>query len=180
MVRPTWSAGLFSGDELLLDANVWIYLEGPPGQPEEFVEKYSALLQEAEAVGCQIVLSDTVLSEFINRCFRIAYGVWQNRSSHSFKAFRSSDAGEQAKKDIATACSSIMNFCSRATRYTGSLEHFREAVSELATGNHDYNDLRIAACCRAENLTLVTHDADFRALSDLTIITANKSALTPA
>ncbi len=167
----------YSQDEVLFDANVWFYLEGPPGQHEELVEIYSGLLDRLQARGAALVTAPLVLSEFVNRYARIEYNAWSQRSSKAFKEYRSSEAFAPVKQDIHQACRNIIGLSTRTVRRAISLEELEADLATFAAGTHDFNDLMIARLCRQEQLMLVTHDADFADLDGLVIVTANRTML---
>jgi len=43
-------------------------------------------------------------------------------------------------------------------------------------GDSDFNDQVLVEICKSKDLTLITHDADFKAV-DINILTANKKLL---
>lgn len=49
-----------------------------------------------------------------------------------------------------------------------------ELLKDYAAGDSDFNDQVIVELCKREDLTLVTHDGDFKG-SGIPILTANKN-----
>ena len=51
-------------------------------------------------------------------------------------------------------------------------------MREYARGGCDFNDQLITALCKSEELTLITHDRDFKGKrQEISILTANKELL---
>jgi predicted nuclease of predicted toxin-antitoxin system len=65
---------------------------------------------------------------------------------------------------------------SEPTRSRFNAAEIVSILTEYAGGEADFNDQVLAELCRADNLKLVTHDADFSG-SNLTILTANPKLL---
>lgn len=83
------SAYTFSANEqILFDANIWLYLFAPPQNPKApFVAEYSAHFARMSKSGAKPVFDPLILSEYINRYCRIE---WEGkyRTKHiTFKAF---------------------------------------------------------------------------------------------
>lgn len=167
----------FKQDEILFDANVWVYLEGPPGAPDTLVKAYSALLESILIKGSVLVTAPLVLSEFVNVYLDTGYKAWANRRDTSKKEFRKSPAYDPWLRDVKQACRNILDRCGRTVRTAASLDGLRDDIATFSEGSYDFNDLLLARLCREERLTLVTHDADFAEMEGLTIVTANKKAL---
>lgn len=167
----------FAQDEVLLDANIWLYLEGPPGASEKLVATYSNLLERIIVQESPLVTAPLVLSEFANRYVRFHYNEWAHRREKSFKDYRKSAAFEPVLPEVSRACSNILGFCERTVRSAISLDELAAEITTFSKGSHDLNDLLLARLCQKEGLILVTHDADFAELDDLTIVTANKRLL---
>ena len=63
-------------DKLLLDANIWLYIYGPQGDPADHRTRvYSAALANILAVKSHIYLDVLILSEFINRYAHLRYDI---------------------------------------------------------------------------------------------------------
>jgi predicted nucleic acid-binding protein len=173
-VHDASTYSFFSQDEILLDANIWLYLEGPPGQDQRLVEAYSGLLERILAKRNVLVTAPLVVSEFVNRYVRLHYDAWTHRREKSFKDFRLSAAYRPVLQGLDQACKTMLSLCSRTVRGSVSLDELEADVSNFVGGSHDFNDLILARLCRKDNLILVTHDADFAAIDGLTIVTANR------
>jgi predicted nucleic acid-binding protein len=177
-IHDAQSYTFYSQDQILFDANVWLYLEGPFGQDQRRVEAYSGLLELILARRNVLVTTPLVMSEFVNRYARLHYNTWAHRRSKSFKEFRSNSnpAYKAVQEGLDQACQTILGFCERAVCDI-TLEEMKADLATFASGSHDFNDLLLARLCRKESLILVTHDADFASLDGLTIVTANRKLL---
>lgn len=168
----------FGQDEVLFDANIWLYLEGPPGQRAELANAYSLVLENILVRDAALVMSPFVLSEFVNRYLRINYDTWTDRRLYSFKEYRSREAYRAVAAEVALASKRILDRCQRVVRGTSSIDTLKQDVSAMAGElSHDFNDLLLARSCREEGLILVTHDADASRYDGIVVVTANKRAL---
>ena len=164
-------------EEVILDANIWLYLQGPlAGVQQSLLDIYSNVLDRILLKKCGLVISPFILSEFANRYARME----QKVSTHwnlNFKNYRQMDAFKPVLEDITRACQNITGMCTRSTRYTPDVSALQTVLTEIANKNLDFNDALLAWVCRRENLILVTHDGDFADLDGLTVVTANRGAL---
>jgi hypothetical protein len=63
-----------SRDGVLFDANIWMYIYGPPSHiSSQYRYAYTSALRRIRGAGCPIVLDALVLSEFINAYARFFY-----------------------------------------------------------------------------------------------------------
>jgi hypothetical protein len=80
-----------TSEKILLDANIWLYLFPPPGNPKRTIAAiYSTHFARMIGNGVQPVLDPLILSEYLNRYCRIE---WEGRykTIHSkYKSFRNS------------------------------------------------------------------------------------------
>ena len=78
-------------EEILIDANIWLYLFPPPQRPDNPIARsYSAAFANLFRTSAQPVLDPLVMSEYLNRYCRIEWnGRFQGRYSE-YKDFRRS------------------------------------------------------------------------------------------
>lgn len=159
-------------DRLLFDTNVWFFIEGPqnPDRPDRKVDVYSHALERILAAGSRLFLDPLVLCEFVNLCARHSC-LLDTGTRDLFKAYRDSDAFLPRAKEIAAT---VRRIAKRCTPVDCSFSTFdlTELVDEFLQQRPDVNDQLIARVCRANDLTLVTDDADFAQLN-VTILSAN-------
>jgi predicted nucleic acid-binding protein len=163
-----------SSDELLLDANVWLFIYGPQKPGNTRVATYSQALAKILAAQCRIYIDVLIVSEFINAYARLK---WKLVAPHinRFKAFRKSPDFKPVAQDIAADVRRVLNYCSRIENGFEALD-IDGLIDEYAAGDADFNDQVIAALCKRKGLKLVTDDGDFSG-HGITVMTANKRLL---
>jgi predicted nucleic acid-binding protein len=166
-------------DNLLFDANVWLYLHHPQYKPSNQQTRiYSSALKRMLEARNRIFIDALVLSEFVNVLARYAFHVLsqhQKDQMNNFKSFRKSSKFRPVAKDIVAACRKILGFCTRIESQFVPL-NIDALLSQYEGGASDLNDLLLANLCKSRNLTLVTDDGDFRR-SGLKVLTANNRLL---
>src|SRR3990170_1835794 len=102
-------------DKLLFDANIWLYVFGPQGNPADHRTKiYSSALARILAVKSRIYLDVLILSEFLNRYARLRYDIMRPAGwPKEFKSFRKSAAFKPIAKDIAADARRVVKECER-------------------------------------------------------------------
>lgn len=163
------------GDNLLFDANIWLFIYGPQGDPRDWrTRTYSKSLANALKAGSSLYIDVLVLSEFINRYARLEHKL-QKASPYRFKTFRDSSAFKPIAKHIANDVRRIVGLCIRTESGFESVD-IADLLNEFGRGNSDFNDQVLTALCQTRGLTLVTHDADFKDCG-VAILTANRRLL---
>lgn len=165
-------------DALLFDANIWLYIYGLSNtkNAERLKRKYENQFRRIRGLKVPIFLDVLVLSEFINAYSRQFYNrLPEATKSADFKAFRNSADFQPIAQEIAKFSRKILSKTQRTNIAFESVE-MGAIIDAYVAANADFNDLMLAELCKANNLKLVTHDADFQG-DDLTIITANSRLL---
>ncbi|MDE0016353.1 MAG: PIN domain-containing protein [Candidatus Poribacteria bacterium] len=162
-------------DRLFLDANIWLYLYGPPKPRSRWVPIYASVFNRILRAKSQIHIDVLVVSEFINAYARLE---WQFVARHfnSFKNFRSSSYFKPVAEDIADDAELVMSHCSMIESGFTTLP-MHDLLNDYATGDFDFNDQVITKLCKNNGFTLITNDGDFRT-QEIPILTANPSLLT--
>lgn len=148
-----------SHDELLLDANIWLYLYGPQRPGDKRTAAYSQAFAKILSARSRICIDVLIVSEFINTYARLQWDV-MGRPSGNFKEFRKSRDFKPIAADIAAAARRVLKHCTCVESEFATLDA-NQIISEYETGDSDFNDQVIAALCRKKGLKLVTHDSDF-------------------
>ncbi len=165
-------------EQLLLDANVWLYCYVPL-RPSGFWERlYSRALADMLNARCTILVDNLVLAEFANRSAHVKYDIARDSNLSLPDTFRKFCESEHFK-DVARAVAFEVRAVLRNSRPIDvPFSQFDTArlVSDFETGKRDFNDLMIAELCRRQGLTLVTNDAGFTE-PDIPILTANRRLL---
>ena len=89
--------------------------------------------------------------------------------------FRNSPSFKSVAQDIANDVDRILKPSSRIESGFTAL-NTPDLLNEFAAGAADFNDQVIAALCKRNGLTLVTHDGDFTE-PGLSVLTANRNLL---
>ena len=160
-------------DELLLDTNIWLSIYGfaKPGDHRSVI--YSKALSEMLAANCRICVDVLILSEYVNAYARFRYNLLN--TSAVFKNFRKGADFKPIAADIAGDVRQILKHCERIESDLPDVD-IGELIDDFEKGDSDFNDQVLVELCKRRNLTLVTHDADFRDRG-LTVLTANKNLL---
>lgn len=177
LVYPIESFKFTPQDAVLFDANIWLYIYGPPSHiSNQYRGAYTLALRRIRGCGCPILLDSLVLSEFINAYARFFYNKMPPDNKPSdFKLFRNSSDFKPVAEQISRRAKKILEKTEPA-KNGFDLVGMTEILSEYAGGEADFNDQILAEICRSNGLKLVTHDADFSA-TNLTILTANPRLL---
>jgi len=176
-VRPIEWFDFRKRHRLLIDTNVWLYLNGPQVKDDDKSRKYSDALKKIRQAKSDVFVDIVVLSEFINRYLRIKYKAWKSHEEATFKDFRSSTDYPAVARDIANAARGILRTCVPLDSGLESLD-MKLLLGDFEENRRDFNDQVLAELCKARELTLITHDGDFKGLG-ITLLTANRRMLEP-
>ena len=166
--------GFTARDGLLLDANIWLFLYCPHGDPKAYGPAvYSAAFKNILAAKSRIYVSSIILGEFIYRYCRLAHGLLfaKNAAPEDFKDFRRTAPFKQVAKAVSDAGRRVLKDA-RPIDDNFTAVDVLQILADFEAGKQDFNDLLIGEICRRNKLTLVTDDEDF---SDqgVPILTAN-------
>lgn len=148
------------GEPILIDANIWLYLQPPAAQPPPgFAWRYSKALKNLLGAGARPVIESLVLSEYLNRYLRLEYdGAWRGVYP-TFKKFRiSGDFAALSKSAVADA-RQILKFAAPQDTPLSSLD-IPAVLAETEAGTLDFNDGVLVETCRLRGWKLLTNDGD--------------------
>ena len=148
------------GEPVLIDANVWLYLQPPAAQPAPgFAWRYSRALKNLLGAGATPVIESLVLSEYLNRYLRLEYdGAWR-RAYPKFKDFRKSgDFAPLAQSAVADAREILKLAAPHDTLLSSS--DIPAILAETESGTLDFNDGVLVETCRLRGWKLLTNDGD--------------------
>lgn len=169
---------VFNGSEtLILDTNILLYLFGPYNGSEDY--GYSDFLEDILNKKCKLVVSDVILSEFVNRNLRLAYSTYikdNNLNSRRFKYKRdyreTSDFAENYELSLEIIRTEILTI---AELVEISIEDMENSVS-TNYAMLDYNDEIILRTAERNDYGIATHDSDFfKQETDVLIFSTNLS-----
>lgn len=155
------------------DTNIWLYIYGPIGWPDERSAIYSRALKEIRNSNGTIYINCMIISEFINAFSRIEFK--QQSDFSRYKEFRNSLSYRAIAQDIAYNVRKILKNTLTCDPELQAID-LPEVMDLFEQGKYDFNDLLFAQICRAKGLVFVTHDKDFSELG-VEILTANEKLL---
>ena len=177
MGRKALEVGSYSfthRDKLFLDANIWWYVYGSQKPDDTLVKIYSQAFDRILKAQSCIHIDVLIVSEFINTYARTRWKLIAP-DKRPFKKFRQSPEFKPIAKEIADAVKRIMCHCSRVESGFQELE-IDALLNIYAEGNSDFNDQIIVELCKDRELTLISHDGDFKN-QRIKVLTANNHLL---
>jgi len=166
-------------DQILPDANIWIYLFGPASASVgPAVTTYSAVLNNMLKAQSHLFLDVLVMGEFVNRYARLEYErldppdlVTRRRVYRNFKDFRNSPTFTSVAKDITQQAGVVISLCQSVDHHFAQW-NVANLLADFATGGFDFNDQLLVETCRKYGLALLTNDTDFTE-GGITVFTAH-------
>lgn len=150
-----------SGEALLLDTNVWLYLfPAPSDRPSGFARNYSAAFKKMLAAGAHLAMDALILSEYLNRYCRIEWTALHKAAYPDFKRFRQSADFATVGQGAALYAQNMLKQCAKHDHPFASI-NVAQVVADFETGVHDFNDGLLVETCRINGWKLVTNDGDF-------------------
>ncbi|MDE6794319.1 MAG: hypothetical protein K2J63_03330 [Muribaculaceae bacterium] len=175
-VKSIYDYKVTSGDRFLFDNNVWMILFSPIANANERQQKiYGRLLRDITSARATIFINALIVSEYVNRSFRLNYELWKLQETKAGKYFvdykrdyRESEAFEDARQDIVGEMAQILSVAEKKPDDFNALN----PLNILRTKGMDFNDGYYSYYCQLNNLILVTDDKDLQNTSlDITILT---------
>jgi len=155
------SYSFISGEQILVDTNIWLYLFPAPGNPpQRFANQYSTAFSNLVSAQAQPVLDPMVLSEYLNRYIRIEWMGNYKSTYPKFKDFRNSLDFTAVVSSAETFAKRIVNFCEIHSIPARELD-LNQALVDFSSGKMDFNDALLVDICKKRNLKLMTNDGDF-------------------
>lgn len=162
-----------AGRTIFFDANVFLDIFWPTGRNNNSV-LYSRLYKNCIQQKIPIAIDFIVLSEVINRAFRIEYSKYLNEQGLTsdallYKQYRDSSDGMRTQNDIYEIMKkSLAPFIICGQEYLKN-----DVLSFMTVDSLDFNDKGIVALCTSRGFVLATNDHDF-SQQDIAIISANQ------
>ncbi len=161
-----------SGDALLLDTNVWLYLFPAPSDKQRgSAANYSAAFKKMLAVGAHLAMDALILSEYLNRYCRIEWTALHKAAHPDFKRFRQSADYASVGQGAALYAQNILKQCTRHDHPFAAV-NVAQVLADFEAGTHDLNDGLLVETCRIHGWKLVTNDGDFTQ-GGIEVITTN-------
>ena len=171
------------GEVVLIDTNVWLYLNPPPSKNTRPLSKnarrapfiYSRGLKAMLSRKAQLVMDALILGEYLNAYCRIEWKASYQTRYPGFKDFRQSTDFSVVGKGATIFARSMLRLCTRCD-YPFSAIDITQTLADFESGSKDVNDGLLAETCRHNNWKLVTHDSDFT-FGGIEILTGNRKLL---
>ena len=165
-----------SGEQILIDTNVWLYLFPAPGNPPyNFARQYSNAFANLVSAKAQPVLDPIVLSEYLNRYIRIEWAGNYKSKYPKFKNFRNSLDFPAVVTSAQIFAKKIVSFCKVHSIPANEMD-LNKALADFSSGNVDFNDALLVDICKKRNLKLMTNDGDFQK-GGIDVLTTNPRLL---
>lgn len=178
--NKAYNAGTYifqAGEHILVDANIWLYLQPPSAQPSPgFVWRYSAVLKRLLAADAKPVIEALVLSEYLNRYFRLAYNTTWKATYPEYKAFRKSPDFIPVAQAAVGDARNILKLTSPEGTPLSQLD-LPAILVETEAGALDFNDGVLVETCRLRGWKLLTNDSDMT-LGGIDVLTTNNRLIT--
>ena len=166
-------------DALLLDTNVWLYLNPAPSDQSlatsSLSRQYSEAFKAMLSARSLLIMDALVLGEYLNRYCRIEWNALHKRKHPCFKTFRKSSAFAEVGGGAADLARSMLRLCVRCDPCFAAAD-IDGVLADLETGSSDFNDRLLIETCRRNGWKLVTHDGDFTT-GGIEILTTNLNLL---
>ena len=165
------------GEIVLVDTNVWLYLNPPPSNPNphRVALIYGRGLKAMLSKKVQLIMDALVLGEYLNVYCRDEWRAGYQAKYPKFKDFRKSVDFSVVGKGAAILARSMLKLCMRCD-YPFSSINVTQTLADFEIGSNDINDGLLTETCRHNNWKLVTHDSDFT-FGGIEILTGNRKLL---
>lgn len=165
-----------AGEQILVDANVWLYLLPPATQPPpQYAEQYSEAMKKLIEAGARPIVELLVLSEYINRSLRLEYEAAWKHTYLSFKNFRRSKDFAAVAKPVIEDVKRILAMAEVEPTVLTKAD-LPWILAETERGTLDFNDGAIVETCRLRGMKLLTNDGDMK-LGGIEVLTSNPRLL---
>lgn len=165
-----------AGEQVLVDANVWLYMFPAPGNTtHSFAKTYSKGFQNLKQANAVPVLDHLILSEYLNRYCRIEYDANFKHVHPKYKDFRNSSDFVSIAEDAHVFAKKILSFCQTHALQADQIDLIA-VLDAFKSAHMDFNDAVIVEVCKKNNLKLMTNDGDFT-LGGIELLTTNHKLL---
>lgn len=165
-----------AAEPILVDANVWLYLQPPAAQPAPpWALAYSNVYARLLKAGARPVIDALILSEYLNRYVRLEYDANWKTAYPRFKDFRQSANGIGVLSAAVADVSCIVKTTTLHDTPLCSID-VPAVLDAVKCGTLDFNDGLLIQSCRLNGLKLLTNDSDV-AMGGIEVLTVNKKLL---
>jgi hypothetical protein len=165
-----------SGEHILIDANIWLFLYPPAAQPaSRWVTAYSRAFSRLLSAKAIPVVDAIILSEYLNCYVRIEYDASWKAHYSTFKRFRQSVDAATVLGSAAAEVNQILSVTSTCDTLLVNID-LPSVLNAFQLGTIDFNDGLLAQNCRVNGWKLMTHDGDM-SLGGIEVLTTNATLL---
>jgi predicted nucleic acid-binding protein len=165
-----------SGEQILVDANIWFYLFPPTAQPvPRWATVYSGAFSRLLHAKATPIVDGLVLSEYLNRYVRLEYDAFWRSSYPKYKDFRKSADGINVLQDAVAEMRQILKTSAPHDTPLASMD-IAAVLGEVQNGSLDFNDGLLIQTCRLNGWKLLTHDHDMT-IGGIELLTTNRKLL---
>lgn len=165
-----------AGESILIDANVWLYLQPPAARPtSQWAAAYSSVFCRLLQAKAQPVVDALILSEYLNRYIRIEHDAsWKTRYP-KFKDFRQSPDAANILQAVVAEIGQILKTSKACDTPLASI-NLPAVLGAVQNGTADFNDGLLIESCRLNGWKLLTNDGDMT-MGGIELLTANRKLL---
>lgn len=164
------------GEPILIDTNIWLYLQPPAAQPAtSWAIAYSKIFANLLHAKAQPVVDALVLSEYLNRYIRLEYDAAWKVAFPKFKDFRKSADGALILQSAVADIGQILNSASAHDTQLSNID-IPTVLGQVQIGTMDFNDGLLIENCRLNGWKLLTNDGDMTT-GGIEVLTKNKHLL---
>ena len=164
------------GEPILIDANIWLYLQPPATQPTTSRSAtYSRVFANLLHARALPVVDALVLSEYLNRYIRLEYNAAWKGAYPQFKSFRKSADGALILQSAVAEIEQILNSASAHDTQLSGID-IHTVLGQVQIGTMDFNDGLLIENCRVNGWKLLTNDSDMTT-GGIEVLTKNRSLL---
>lgn len=163
-----------SGEHILVDANVWLYLYPPPAQPvSSWAAAYSNAFSRLLGAKAIPVVDALILSEYLNRYVRIEYDAsWRSRHP-TFENFRQSADAATVLGSAVAEINQILKITSLRDTLLANID-LPAVLGAFKAGTINFNDGLLAQNCCINGWKLLTNDGDMT-IGGIEVLTTNSA-----
>nr|WP_073290768.1 type II toxin-antitoxin system VapC family toxin [uncultured Anaerosporobacter sp.] len=167
-------------DKFIFDTNVLINLFYPLDfKNHTNTESYAKLWEEINARNLKVLITSIQLSEFINRCIRFQYNLYQediNRQIEYKREYRETENYRECMTDILQVVED--QICKRFDFIDDGFSKMDKKKIFVYGFSYDFNDALLVQVAKQNEAILVTDDADYANYSEpVKIVTTNRKLL---
>ena len=169
------------GERFLIDTNIWLYLFCPLGDYKPYqIKPYEIFFNDSIKNGSLFYISSIIVSEFINRYFRLEFNILSATKSSVYSDFKKDSRG--SKEFLSTASAIKITLIKNILRISKPIDdkfssiNISNIIDQIE--NIDFNDEYILQLSSISDLKIVTNDFDFGlSKSAGGVLTANRKLL---